>query len=301
MLKGQSGFIYTPKRSPAWCDRVLFKSALPHNQIVCNSYYAAPDISTSDHKPVAAQLSVPLVTNTVTSGRVTGRVPFKLYVTSVRLQGADSWHWLEELPVGPAAAGQAAGAGNAGSQMSSSTGNKRQQGAVRQRRLKLVLSGACLAGLRQTHVSSELCNCTASSPEGMNHSSNFSTVYDLQGAWAWSTIFSNHTHFQSEPLASSRQCNNLCTGSSQHRSICSPFSLYTPWLQLSDESMRCIVQSMKVDTDALAMAFSDAVATALPNSSIKDPHDSGTQFSLLLREESMALLPGAIQDLQDDW
>lgn len=65
VLKGEPGFCYAPKRSPAWCDRVLFKSALPHKQASCESYFTVPEISSSDHKPVAAVLSLPLATQTV--------------------------------------------------------------------------------------------------------------------------------------------------------------------------------------------------------------------------------------------
>lgn len=63
--KGQPGFSYAKKRSPAWCDRVLFKSALPHRQASCVSYYTVPDICTSDHKPVGAVLLLPMATHTV--------------------------------------------------------------------------------------------------------------------------------------------------------------------------------------------------------------------------------------------
>merc|ERR1712038_1182012 len=45
---------YKPKRSPAWCDRVLFKSCWPKENIETLSYESAEDISTSDHKPVFA-------------------------------------------------------------------------------------------------------------------------------------------------------------------------------------------------------------------------------------------------------
>jgi hypothetical protein len=63
--KGEPGFCYAQKRSPAWCDRVLFKSTLPHKQATCNSYFTVPDICTSDHKPVAAVVALPMATNTV--------------------------------------------------------------------------------------------------------------------------------------------------------------------------------------------------------------------------------------------
>lgn len=66
VLKGEPRFAYTGKRSPAWCDRVLFKSALPHKRASCLDYFTAPEICSSDHKPVAAVLELPLATNTVT-------------------------------------------------------------------------------------------------------------------------------------------------------------------------------------------------------------------------------------------
>jgi hypothetical protein len=49
---------YITKRSPAWCDRVLVRSNLPHKQATCVDYYSAPQVDTSDHKPVGALLKV---------------------------------------------------------------------------------------------------------------------------------------------------------------------------------------------------------------------------------------------------
>lgn len=63
--KGEPGLSYANKRSPAWCDRVLFKSVLPHRKATCGQYYTVPDICSSDHKPVAAVLSLPMATHTV--------------------------------------------------------------------------------------------------------------------------------------------------------------------------------------------------------------------------------------------
>lgn len=150
--KGEPGFSYAAKRSPAWCDRVLVKSALPHKPGRCSSYFAAPDICTSDHKPVGAVLSLPLVTNTVTSGRSTGRTPFKLYIASIQLQGESTWLRLDELASGPGPV-----AGDAWSSV------KHQK--PKSRKLQLVLSGACMAGTRQQHVSV----CISSSGNGCSN------------------------------------------------------------------------------------------------------------------------------------
>lgn len=49
---------YMTKRSPAWCDRVLVRSNLPHKQASCVDYYSVPAIATSDHKPVGALIRV---------------------------------------------------------------------------------------------------------------------------------------------------------------------------------------------------------------------------------------------------
>jgi hypothetical protein len=46
------------KRSPAWCDRVLLRSNLPHKRASVLSYYSTPELSTSDHKPVGALIKV---------------------------------------------------------------------------------------------------------------------------------------------------------------------------------------------------------------------------------------------------
>lgn len=79
--KGEAGFSYASKRSPAWCDRVLFKSVLPHKQATCESYFTVADICTSDHKPVAAVVCLPLAAQTVAGSR-----------SSQTLSGASSPH-----------------------------------------------------------------------------------------------------------------------------------------------------------------------------------------------------------------
>lgn len=60
MTKGVPGLQYNQKRSPAWCDRVLWRSNLPHKPAKCTSYSCQPSVATSDHKPVAAAFSLPL-------------------------------------------------------------------------------------------------------------------------------------------------------------------------------------------------------------------------------------------------
>jgi len=50
---------YQPKRSPAWCDRIMWRSAPSFEKDVkCNKYTSAPKICSSDHKPVYAEYSV---------------------------------------------------------------------------------------------------------------------------------------------------------------------------------------------------------------------------------------------------
>ncbi|GJP35734.1 hypothetical protein CLOM_g20265 [Closterium sp. NIES-68] len=48
---------YNPKRLPAWCDRVLWRS-LPGCDLTCTRYTSAPNILTGDHKPVLAEFDV---------------------------------------------------------------------------------------------------------------------------------------------------------------------------------------------------------------------------------------------------
>ncbi|KAL2651579.1 hypothetical protein R1flu_019707 [Riccia fluitans] len=48
---------YDQKRMPAWCDRVLWRN-LPGCSIKQKSYFSAPKLTTSDHKPVAATFSM---------------------------------------------------------------------------------------------------------------------------------------------------------------------------------------------------------------------------------------------------
>jgi hypothetical protein len=52
---------YKKQRSPAYCDRILYRSNLPHKVALPLEYYYAPGITSSDHKPVGAVFSVPMV------------------------------------------------------------------------------------------------------------------------------------------------------------------------------------------------------------------------------------------------
>jgi hypothetical protein len=158
VIKGEPGCSYGPKRSPAWCDRVLLKSALPHKRGSCSSYFSAPDICTSDHKPVCAVLSLPLITDTVTSGRTLARTPFKLYVASLKLDGEATWRRLAELAAHPgqstAAAAATAAAAGPRVQAAEAQAVPQQQCKHKPMKLQLVLSGACIANKHQ-HVSGE--------------------------------------------------------------------------------------------------------------------------------------------------
>lgn len=60
VTKGAPGLHYGMKRSPAWADRVLVRSNLPHKPASASLYYCAPGVATSDHKPVAAVLAMPM-------------------------------------------------------------------------------------------------------------------------------------------------------------------------------------------------------------------------------------------------
>ena len=55
--------MYDPKRLPAWCDRVLWKSVFSSKKAEILDYYSAPEIASSDHKPVAALFRVPTGTS----------------------------------------------------------------------------------------------------------------------------------------------------------------------------------------------------------------------------------------------
>jgi hypothetical protein len=141
---------------------VLLKSALPHKHGSYSSYFASPDICTSDHKPVAAVLSLPLITDTVTSGRASARTPFKLYVAGLQLEGDSTWRRLAELASHPSAqatcpavAAAAAAAGVEEAEVSAAQQQQQQQQCKpKVRKLQLVLSGACIAHKHQ-HVSAD--------------------------------------------------------------------------------------------------------------------------------------------------
>ncbi|KAI8463778.1 MAG: Endonuclease/exonuclease/phosphatase [Monoraphidium minutum] len=95
VIKGTPGLAYGLKRSPAWCDRVLVRSNLPHKPAAFGAYFCAPDVATSDHKPVAAVLQLPLVTpRALVSERCK---PFRLYLCAARLLGEGTWKALSQL------------------------------------------------------------------------------------------------------------------------------------------------------------------------------------------------------------
>jgi endonuclease/exonuclease/phosphatase family metal-dependent hydrolase len=50
---------YQPKRSPSWCDRILWKSAMGFERHVkCIKYANSPKVQSSDHKPVWGEFSI---------------------------------------------------------------------------------------------------------------------------------------------------------------------------------------------------------------------------------------------------
>lgn len=50
---------YQPKRSPAWCDRIMWKSApCFEKDVTCDHYNNAPKVCSSDHKPVFGEFTV---------------------------------------------------------------------------------------------------------------------------------------------------------------------------------------------------------------------------------------------------
>ncbi|GLC37179.1 hypothetical protein PLESTM_000551100 [Pleodorina starrii] len=66
------GYDYNPQRSPAYCDRILYRSNLPLKQIRVVSYFSPSDIATSDHKPVGAVLVVPTIWRATVDDHVSG-------------------------------------------------------------------------------------------------------------------------------------------------------------------------------------------------------------------------------------
>ncbi|GBF95749.1 inositol 5-phosphatase [Raphidocelis subcapitata] len=124
--KGVAGLSYGMKRSPAWCDRVLVRSNLPHRAAEAGSYYTCPSIATSDHKPVAATLRLPLVASPARSPGP--RKPFRLYLCNARLVGGEGWDALAALV------------------------SKRGLVAGSNASLRLLVSGPALASGRKEHV-----------------------------------------------------------------------------------------------------------------------------------------------------
>ena len=48
---------YTTQRSPAYCDRVMWRSS-PYLSVECTRYWSGECVASSDHKPVAAMLDL---------------------------------------------------------------------------------------------------------------------------------------------------------------------------------------------------------------------------------------------------
>eukprot|EP00198_Chlamydomonas_reinhardtii_P004327 XP_001693663.1 predicted protein [Chlamydomonas reinhardtii] len=67
-VRRRRGHDYNPQRSPAYCDRVLYRSNLPLKQIRCVSYFSPADVASSDHKPVAAELLLLLTAPCIYAG-----------------------------------------------------------------------------------------------------------------------------------------------------------------------------------------------------------------------------------------
>lgn len=264
MLKGQPGFHYSPARSPAWCDRVLVKSALPHKSATISSYYTAADITTSDHKPVAAELVLPVVTDTVTCRRPTARVPVKLFINSVKLAGAQSWQNLEELISSTGSSAAASGA-----KLSSVNSQKRQQKSLaRQRKLQIVLSGACLAGAALKHVS------LLEIQSGLLPALRIDSLIDCLPTCGMS-LFKAHSACRSRI-------------SCLHH--------------VSPSSAAMLLQVVKVDGDVVVRGIAAAAGDSqVSRTTQQQATNCSMDASLLPREVSLSFLPGTVQDLQDDW
>lgn len=56
-VKREKGFVYNTQRSPAYCDRILWRS-LPGLSAKQTGLWCAPEVETSDHKPVACTLEL---------------------------------------------------------------------------------------------------------------------------------------------------------------------------------------------------------------------------------------------------
>ena len=58
-LLREAGVAYHMKRTPSYCDRILWKSMPPlHGRLVQSSLFSVPQVSSSDHKPVVSTLEV---------------------------------------------------------------------------------------------------------------------------------------------------------------------------------------------------------------------------------------------------
>ena len=61
-VEREASIVYKPHRLPAWCDRVLWHSNMPHSMHpLCSGYFMVAEADSSDHKPVAAVFTLPAV------------------------------------------------------------------------------------------------------------------------------------------------------------------------------------------------------------------------------------------------
>lgn len=62
--ESEQSWPWSSHRWPSWCDRILFFPSSKSNGIACHQYVSLPLQPTSDHKPVALSISVPLKSTT---------------------------------------------------------------------------------------------------------------------------------------------------------------------------------------------------------------------------------------------
>jgi len=75
---------YTNKRSPAWCDRVLWRS-LPGHDLKQQAFNSTESVTTSDHKPVFSIFTVPLIPRATAWDNSIGRC--SLHLTDLKATG----------------------------------------------------------------------------------------------------------------------------------------------------------------------------------------------------------------------
>jgi len=85
VLRNEKTFKYKNQRSPAWCDRILWKSMPNVKPMELTKLNAAAEVDSSDHKPVYAHFKLPFFKHL--PAKAQGQALYTLHITELRGHG----------------------------------------------------------------------------------------------------------------------------------------------------------------------------------------------------------------------